>query len=79
MSHIPKLKKLRAEARLSQARLARLADVDRATVSAAENGKNCQELKCRMIMDGLNKGHFKAAGRELDADHYIQDGGITAG
>lgn len=77
MAHIPQLKTLRAKARLSQARLARLADVDRATVSSAENGRNCQEMKCRMIIDGLNKGFFTSNGIELDPDQYLRDGGRT--
>lgn len=71
MAHIPKLKSLRMQAGLSQAKLARRADVDRNTVAAAENKKNCQELKCHLIIDGLNKAYYEENGGPLDPKEYI--------
>ena len=78
MAHIPKLKRLRTEAKLSQARLARLADVDRNTVSACENGKVCQEIKCHMIIDGLNIAYYNKLMRPLDPNMYIVDNALDS-
>lgn len=49
-----RLKSLRMQAGLSQARLGRLADLDRTTVSNAENGKDVQELTVSKMLNVLN-------------------------
>ena len=43
------------QAGLSQSRLARMADLDRTTVSNAENGKDVQELTISKIIRILNE------------------------
>lgn len=50
MPHIPELKALRLKAELSQAGLARLANIDAQTVSRAENGYEVQDAKCAAII-----------------------------
>jgi|TARA_R110002094_G_scaffold201460_1_gene172944 DNA-binding XRE family transcriptional regulator len=50
-----KLKRLRLEAQLSQAGLARLAEIDRGTVAAAEKGKQMHELSVSKICTALSK------------------------
>ena len=65
MSNDSKLKKLRLEAKVSQARLAGLAELDRGTISAAERGKPIQELTLSKLTDALSK----LLGREIvDSD-----------
>lgn len=50
-----RLRKLRIQAGLSQAKLARMADLDRTTVSNAENGKDVQELTVSKMLNALNE------------------------
>lgn len=50
-----RLRKLRMQAGLSQSKLARMADLDRTTVSNAENGKDVQELTISKILRVLNE------------------------
>ena len=50
----PGLKALRLKAGFSQNKLAREADLDRNTVSAAESGKPVQELSVSKIIQALN-------------------------
>lgn len=49
------IKELRLQARLSIARLAQLADVDRKTVERAEDGLPVQDVKAYAIVDALSK------------------------
>lgn len=51
----PILKQLRLEAKLSQNKLARLADLDRTTVSKAENGVDVNELSVSKLSSALSK------------------------
>jgi transcriptional regulator with XRE-family HTH domain len=51
----PILKQLRLEAKLSQNKLARLADLDRTTVSKAENGVDVNELSVSKLSSALTK------------------------
>ena len=48
------LKKLRLEAGVSQNAMARLADIDRATLSSAESGKQVSELTIAKITSALS-------------------------
>ena len=50
-----RLKSLRLEAGLSQNGLAREADLDRATVSKAENGKDVRELTVARMLNVINE------------------------
>lgn len=50
-----RVRKLRMQAGLSQAKLARMADLDRTTVSNVENGKNVEELSITKILKILNE------------------------
>jgi DNA-binding XRE family transcriptional regulator len=59
--HIPDLKRFRREARLSQGCLARPADLDRGTVSSAENHGSCQDIK-RYAIITLNNVHYNRIG-----------------
>lgn len=56
-----KLKQLRLEAGLSQEKLARLADLNRGTIAAAEEGKVVNEL----TQSKLGKALTKALGRTV--------------
>lgn len=49
-----RLKHLRLEARLSQNGIARKADLDRATVARAENGKEVSELTLAKLSSALS-------------------------
>jgi transcriptional regulator with XRE-family HTH domain len=72
MAHIPRLHEYRMKSKLSQAALARLADIDRETVSRAENGFNVQDVKCAQILDALNNvAPFKKA--------PLQDSAVSSG
>lgn len=61
----PNLRQLRLEAKLSQNRLARQADLDRTTVSSAENGREVSEITVSKLSSALSD----ALKREItDAD-----------
>ena len=60
MGKINKIKDLRLEAELSQNQLARLANLDRATVSAAENYKPVNELSMAKLARALSKALNRA-------------------
>jgi transcriptional regulator with XRE-family HTH domain len=53
MSSYSKIKSLRLKRRLSQNGLSRKAELDRATVAAAENGKSVSDLTLSKIADAL--------------------------
>ena len=59
-----KMKNLRLQAQLSQNQLARAANLDRGTISAAENGRAVQELSRAKIAAALST----ALGRRIEAD-----------
>jgi len=59
------LRKTRLDAGLSQNRLARLADLDRGTVSKIERGEDCQELSITKYLKALNDNHLSTYGRQL--------------
>lgn len=74
MPHIPSLKTLRLKARLSQAQLARSANVDAQTVARAENGYFAQDVKCAAVVEALNAVEpFKAT--PLAYAKVVTDGG----
>lgn len=50
-----RIKALRLEAKLSQSHLARLADLDRATVSKAEKGTTVSELSMHKMAAALSQ------------------------
>ena len=50
----PRLKQIRLEARLSQNRLARLADLDRGTVARAERGDDVSDLSIAKMAQALS-------------------------
>jgi transcriptional regulator with XRE-family HTH domain len=61
------IKSLRLEAKLSLNHLARLADLDRATVSKAEKGGAVSELTLHKMASALGQ----ALGRNLTADEMV--------
>lgn len=66
----PNLKQLRLEAKLSQNRLARHADLDRTTVSSAENGHEVSEITVSKLSSALTV----ALKREItDADITLKE------
>lgn len=66
----PRLKALRLEARLSQNRLARFADLDRGTLSKAEKGEEIADLTASKIISALSE-HLK---REIMLDEVTISG-----
>ncbi len=62
-----KIKSLRLEAKLSLNQFARLADLDRATVSKAEKGGAVSELTLHKIAAALGR----QLDRSLDADELV--------
>lgn len=60
------LKTLRMTAGVSQNRLARISDLDRMTISRAENGNEIQELSAQKIANGLES----ALGRRVDISEF---------
>jgi transcriptional regulator with XRE-family HTH domain len=65
------LKTLRMKAGFSQNRLAREANLDRATVSAAERGEDVAELTVAKLTQALSR----ALGTELTETHLLRRGG----
>jgi DNA-binding XRE family transcriptional regulator len=61
------LKKLRITAKKSQNRFARDCDIDRGTISNAENGKDIQDITLQKIVDGLSD----ALGRKVKLDEIV--------
>jgi transcriptional regulator with XRE-family HTH domain len=61
------IKDLRMKAGLSQNKLARLADLDRTTVSNAENGASVSELSLSKLSAALSS----KLGREVSLDHLL--------
>lgn len=61
-----KLKQLRLEAKLSQNKLARKADLDRTTVSNAESGKDVSEITLSKLASALTD----ALGRKIEASSF---------
>ena len=59
-----KIKGLRLEAGLSQNQLSRKADLDRGTISAAENGKAVQDVTIAKIATALTT----ALGRDIKSE-----------
>lgn len=80
MPHIPTLAELMLEAkpRLSQAKLAAAAGVDRDTVYRASSGYNVGEGKCRDIVDGLNSSEPFKSSRPLGYDIIESGGKVSA-
>lgn len=64
----PKLKEHRIKAGLSQNALSRLADLDRGTISNAENGKDVQELSISKMLRPIGE----RLGKEIDMSDVIQ-------
>lgn len=64
---ISKIKSLRLEAKLSLNQFARLADLDRATVSKAEKGAAVSELTLHKIAAALGR----QLDRSVDADELV--------
>jgi DNA-binding XRE family transcriptional regulator len=62
------IKKLRLEAQLSQNKLARLADLDRTTVSSAENGLEISEITLSKLVTALSK----ALGRTISPNSVLK-------
>jgi transcriptional regulator with XRE-family HTH domain len=63
----PKLRDLRMQAGLSQNALSRLANLDRGTISSAENGKDVQELSIRKALGAIGT----KLGREVSMDEVV--------
>lgn len=63
-------KRLRLEAALSQSKLARLADLDRATVAYAEHGRQVTELTVSKLAKALSE----ALEREVRFDDLLSEG-----
>lgn len=74
MPHIPTLKSLRLRARMSQAQLARAADIDAQTVARAENGYFAQDVKCAAIVQALNATETYKSD-PIDPEEVTVDGG----
>ena len=72
MPYIANLKSLRIGCRLSQAALARRANIDRATVSRCENGYSVMDIKCAAIEGAIKE---EATRRGLAVELTISDGG----
>lgn len=66
-----RLKTLRMEAKLSQNQLARKADLDRSTISSAENGKNVSEITVAKLAAALSS----VLGRDITPDSILSKGG----
>lgn len=64
---VSRIKSLRLEAKLSLNQLARLANLDRATVSKAEKGGTVSELTIHKIAAAL----ARQLDRSLDADELV--------
>ena len=58
MYHIPNLRSLRAEGRISQYQLARSANVSTVTISRIENDLDCQIGTAQRIISALNGLYF---------------------
>ncbi len=67
MAQSMKIKNLRLEAGLSQNQLSRKADLDRGTISAAENGKDVQDVTVAKIATALST----ALGRKVKTDDIL--------
>ncbi len=72
MPFIANLESLRLSLHLSQAKFARLAKIDRETVSRCENCFSIQSLSCAKISDGL-------IGAGIPAERIILDKGGKSG
>lgn len=64
MANKSKIMSLRLEAKMSQNQLARKADLDRGTISSAENGNNVQDVTRSKIASALSE----ALGRAVDME-----------
>jgi predicted transcriptional regulator len=74
MPYIAQLKGLRLGLGMSQAELARMARVDRATVARCEEGYSITELSCAKIIIAMKE---EARARHLEEpDPRIEDGGV---